>query len=340
MAINHGSFVISLDFELMWGVRDVVSKQTYGQHILGEQTGVPKILDCFSRYKIKSTFAVVGFLFFRDKESILAATPSDLPSYTDANLSPYGDYMKSVVGENDMEDPYHFGRPLVEKIKAAGGQEIGTHTFCHYYCLESGQTQHQFREDLRAAIATGRDNGCDIKTIIFPRNQVNEAYLNVCREEGIVAYRGTEDSWIYSAKNSGSENLFRRFVRLMDAYINLSGHHCHDYAYMAASFPFNIPSSRFLRPYSKKFRWFESLRLRRIKKSMTHAAKNNLTYHLWWHPHNFGINQDQNICFLESILDHYKYLNGKYAFASITMKDMAAQLAQQYGTPQEGTAVL
>jgi hypothetical protein len=54
---------------------------------------------------------------------------------------------------------------------------------------------------------------------------------------------------------------------------------------------------------------------------MTHAAKNNLTYHLWWHPHNFSINQDENFSF-RKILTHYEILNTKYNFQS-TMSTLA-----------------
>ena len=42
---------------------------------------------------------------------------------------------------------------------------------------------------------------------------------------------------------------------------------------------------------------------------MTYAARNNLTYHLWWHPHNFGVHQNENFSFLEEILSHYDKLN-------------------------------
>jgi len=70
----------------------------------------------------------------------------------------------------------------------------------------------------------------------------------------------------------------------------------------------------------------EWLRLKRIKNSMTYAAKNNLTYHLWWHPHNFGIHQAENIFFLEKILVHYLLLNKEYGFESITMASLAKKL--------------
>ena len=38
-----GQFVISLDFELLWGVRDHSDKQSYGQNVLGAREAVPRI---------------------------------------------------------------------------------------------------------------------------------------------------------------------------------------------------------------------------------------------------------------------------------------------------------
>jgi len=70
----------------------------------------------------------------------------------------------------------------------------------------------------------------------------------------------------------------------------------------------------------------ESLKIRRIKKAMTYAAKNNLIYHLWWHPHNFGRNTEENLKNLKSILDHYKYLNDKYNFESLSMEEITGKI--------------
>ena len=59
---------------------------------------------------------------------------------------------------------------------------------------------------------------------------------------------------------------------------------------------------------------------------MLHAAKNKKLFHLWWHPHNFGINLKENIHFLEKILGYYTYLKTKYNFSNHTMKGIADQL--------------
>lgn len=317
---------MSLDFELMWGVRDAVTIQTYGEHIRGVHKALPMILDCFKKYNISGTFAAVGLLFFNTKEELLHSLPERKPQYKDTHLSPYGTYIAEKVGIDSQSDLYHFAPHLIQLIKDTPGQEIGTHTFSHFYCLEEGQTVDDFDQDLQAAICVANKRGIEIKSIVFPRNQTNDNYLEVCENRGITNYRSNEDSWIYSAQTMANESLLRRCFRLLDTYINISGYHCYTDAYMQKSHIINIPSSRFLRPYSHRLRFFEKLRLRRIKTSMTHAAKNGLLYHLWWHPHNFGINYEQNFSFLEKILQHYTYLNKEYGFTSYTMSGVADAL--------------
>lgn len=55
---------------------------------------------------------------------------------------------------------------------------------------------------------------------------------------------------------------------------------------------------------------------------MLYAAKNNENFHLWWHPHNFGINIEENMKNLEDLLKYYTYLNKKYKMKSKNMKEL------------------
>ena len=324
----NGKFIISLDFELMWGVRDKKTIEQYGQNIIGVHKVIPRLLEIFKTFGIKGTFSIVGFLFFDKKVELLNNLPKEKPPYIDNNLSPYNGYL-NTIGEDAIIDLYHFAPRLIELIKNDPEQEIGTHTFSHYYCLEEGQTINDFREDLKCAIQTAKEKGIQLMSLIFPRNQFNEEYLKVCKEMGIICYRGNEHSWLYTAKNAESESLLRKCFRLIDSYINISGHNCYTDEFMRSKNPIDIPSSRFLRPYAKKLDFLDGLRLQRIKSGMSFAAKHNLTYHLWWHPHNFGINQNENFAFLEKILSHYQILNTKYNFQSCTMTNLAKSIKNE-----------
>ncbi|GAA4321226.1 polysaccharide deacetylase family protein [Flaviaesturariibacter amylovorans] len=323
--MKPGQLVISLDFELNWGVHDTLSLDTYGPNIRGVQTVIPRLLDLFGRYHVKATWGIVGFLFHQDKEELLAHVPDRLPAYSNPKLSPYGAYLDRV-GKGFPEDPHHFSPHLVQLILEQPQHEVGTHTYCHYYCLEPGQSAAEFEADLEMAIRVGAERGVTITSLIFPRNQYNKEYLRICAKHGILCIRGNERHWLYAADNAAGQTPARRGLRLLDSYVPLSGNHAFDLDRLPATLPIDIPASAFLRPYMPRLAFLDGLRLRRIKKSMTHAAKNGLVYHLWWHPHNFGIHQDENFAFLELILKHYQQLNRQYGFGSSTMSELARQV--------------
>ncbi|MCV6628459.1 MAG: polysaccharide deacetylase family protein [Flavobacteriaceae bacterium] len=318
-----GSFVISLDFELMWGVRDKRCIASYGKALEKVQKIVPETLALFENYGIHATWATVGMLFCKDKQSLLASFPKEKPSYDDHNLSPYA----TAEALDDSQAPYYFAPNLLEQIKQIAGQEIGTHTYSHYYCMESGQTKDQFEQDLDSAIAVAQHcQNLHTHSIVFPRNQVNTEYLQSCAKRGLVAYRGTEKSWFNSAESDGATSLWKKINRTLDCYINIGGHHTYETHEMRSDGIHNIASSRFLRPYNQKFSFFEPLKVQRIKKSMLFAARNNQLFHLWWHPHNFGNNTEKNFENLTNILQYYRYLQSKFGMQSKTMQEAANSL--------------
>jgi|SRR5690348_10521992 len=145
----NGKFVISLDFELYWGVRDAVKLQDYKAQLRGVRKVIPLLLQLFKKYGINATFATVGFLFFKNKEELLSQLPCKKPAYQNDKLSPYLNWL-DLQGTHEEEDPFHFAPELIDQI-VESGQEIGSHTFSHYYCLEKGQTLETFKADLEAA---------------------------------------------------------------------------------------------------------------------------------------------------------------------------------------------
>ncbi|MBC7447991.1 MAG: polysaccharide deacetylase family protein [Hymenobacteraceae bacterium] len=331
-----GTFVISLDYELFWGVRDKRTIAGYGENLRGTREAVPAMLHLFATHGLRATWATVGFLFFDRKDDLLAHLPAVRPAYANTNLSPYP--ALAEIGVDEAADPYHFGLDLLRQIQATPGQEIGTHTFCHYYALERGQTAAAFRADLEAAIAAGRRVGVEIKSLVFPRNQSNAEYLVIARELGLTSYRGNEPHWIYKERSEEEQALWKRGARLLDAYLNLSGHHTFRLEDVAGTAPpFNLPASRFLRPWSARLAVGEELRLRRIEAGMTHAAHTGEVFHLWWHPENFGANLTQNMANLTRLARHFDALRTSHGFQSATRGDLAARLL--IGRPGAAAAV-
>ena len=303
----------------MWGVRDKMTIANYGANILGVRQAVPRLLELFARHGLGCTWATVGMLFFDDRAALLAALPELRPGYAERKLSPYEDLGR--IGETERDDPYHFGLSLIRQIAAAPGQEIATHTFSHFYCLEPGQTVTEFRADLAAARDAAGAAGIKLESIVFPRNQVNAGYLDACREAGLFAYRGQERSRIYAAEGHNQETLLKRGTRLLDAYVNLSGRHGVNPE--ARDGMVDVASSRFLRPWSRTLAAFEPLRLNRVLAAMRRAAARGEVFHLWFHPHNFGVNQDQNFAVMERIATEAVRLRERHDWPSLTIAEAA-----------------
>lgn len=312
-----GQFVISLDFELLWGVRDHSDKQVYGQNVLGARDAVRRMLELFAARGIRATWATVGFLFCETKDELMAALPAERPSYTNPRLSNYA-YLDEV-GKDERSDPHYFAASLVDAIYKTPGQELGTHTMSHYYCLEGGQTLAAFEADLAAAKALADQRGVSLKSIVFPRNQFTPEHLEVCARQGISHYRGNPDEWAYRAAKGSEQTPAKRALRLIDAYSGVLGSQTflprHDGLV-------DVPASRFLRPYAGKLAAFHPLHLGAIKRGMTDAAEAGRGYHLWWHPHNFGRNLDANIEGLRLIIDHFTTLSDRYGMKSMAMGEI------------------
>jgi hypothetical protein len=320
LSMTGGALVISLDFELMWGVRDRLGVSEYGRNILGARAAIPAMLDLFAERGIACTWATVGFLFCAGKDELMASLPAILPAYRLPGLSPYP--ALAGIGRNEKADPYHFGLSLLCQVQSAPLQEIATHTFSHFYCLEEGGDVTAFRADLVAAQRIAERRGVRLASIVFPRNQVSRAHLGVCRELGLTAFRGRERVWYQRPRPTEAETPAVRALRLADAYVPLGGAHAH--CPTLSEGLVDVASSRFLRPATA---WgpFEWVRLARITSAMERAARRGGVFHLWWHPHNFGVDLDANIAFLTAILDHFRKLQDRYGTRSLTMTEVAAE---------------
>jgi peptidoglycan/xylan/chitin deacetylase (PgdA/CDA1 family) len=324
---GRARFVISQDFELHWGVRDKRSIDDYRANLLGVRQAIPAVLQLFEQFRVHATWASVGFLFFEGKDDLLAHLPSVLPAYVDQRYSPYQAF--GDLGASEDADPFHFAPSLLRQISTTPGQEIGTHTFSHFYCLEPGNDAAAFEADLVAAQKAADRLSIKLRSIVFPRNQVNESYLPICAKLGIRAYRGTQPSKFYDAKANYEQSLLMRAGRLADNYVPLSGHNGLPFPGSAKSFPYDIRASFFLRPFSRRLSPLEPLRKRRIFEDMTFAAKNGHAYHLWWHPHNFGTNLEANLSFLRAVLEHFSELRAQYGMQSVGMAELADEYDHQ-----------
>ena len=320
---QSGLFVISLDFELMWGMKDVATPEGYGMsHVARVPHVINRLLELFANYQVHATFGTVGLIMLQGVEDALQRWPASLPTYNNPELSPYEDnYMANI---SQAIEPLFFAPKTVGKLAQAEGVEVGTHTFGHFYCDAQGQTKDQFESDLIRAIEVALERDIVFRSIIFPRNNVSKDYLEICHKHGVDVYRGNAKK--YFEKTTGRlDALKQRICRLVDAYVNLGGYTSHKVENLKSEVDgmVNVPASRLLRPFSPRLAFAERIRLRRIKKEMVYAAQHGELYHLWWHPHNFGQNLEKNMLFLEKVLSQFVYCRERYGMQSCTMAEAA-----------------
>ncbi len=319
---EFGALAISLDFELHWGVRDRERVDgPYRANLEGVWEAVPRMLETFQEFEVAATWATVGLLFADSREQAQAYSPPLKPDYRDRRLYPY----QEDVGSSEDDDPFHYAPSLIERIRRYPRQEIGTHTFSHYYCCEPGQDSSAFEQDLSSAISIAREKGIEPKSIVFPRNQHNPRYDKILCDAGIICYRGNQRSRIYEAGSTAESNrALKRLGRLTDHYFDLAGYHTTKWSEVVQENRLcNIPASFYLRPFSPRLKRLDFLRLRRIVKSMRYAATRKEIVHLWWHPHDFGIHIDENIAFLRGVLATYKRLHKTHGMESLSMGEVA-----------------
>jgi len=324
--MNHrtGSFVVSLDFELNWGAWSEVSLERNRRRLLGVWEAIPKLLDLFTEYEIHATWATVGFLFCETREELLSYQPHDLPRYPEGK-NPYE--FARHIGKTELEDPFHFAPSLVALIASASHQEIGSHTFSHMFCLEEGATREALAADLRAAAEVALKFRLRPRSLVFPKNQINSDYLSACGPNGLHCYRDARAGWIYTPRDDRRNRIPIRALRLLDAYLPFTDGETSDPYAEATLRPVALGASRFLRPWSRAAAGLEPLRLRRITRGLDEAAECRTTYHLWWHPHNFGLNLDRNLDFLRRILDHVARLRQQGRMASLNMAELVEAVA-------------
>ena len=334
-----GHFIISLDYEIHWGVFDKRTVEEYKENLINVGKVIDRLLELSDKYDIKLTFSTVGFLFAKDKKELLEFTPKKKPTYNVEKHSPYN--LIDTIGENEKEDPFHYGYSSIKKIINNGNHEIGTHTFCHYYCHIPGQTPEQFDDDINSAINIAKSKGVEIKSLVFPRNMIDVdktsdiPILNVLKKYGITSFRGKEKSFIYNIHITKFYKnwLIFKILKFLDAYISITGPNTYNVLKINKNRDvINLPSSRMLRAYSTKFKQFESFKLKRIKRAMKHAAKKGEMFHLWWHPHNFGAQTDKNFKNLESIFKTYKELHKTHGFQSETMTGLANKIKSAHNS--------
>ncbi|AMQ57469.1 polysaccharide deacetylase family protein [Algoriphagus sanaruensis] len=324
--MKNSTLIISLDFELLWGIFDKVGTTYRPDYFSNTRKVIPQMLESFAKHEIAVTWATVGMLFAENEEEWKYYSPEYKPSYRNRNLSAY-----EWAKQHGIKPEVHFAPDLIRQIVDTPGQELGSHTYAHYYTLMRGQSPEQFRQDIQATQRIAEDKfETRLKSLVFPRNHINELYLGICLEEGYEVVRGNPKNWFW--QETQHEDLGKKIIRSADCFFEVGERSTFFLEELKAypNEPLILPASRILRPFSPKgLGIMNRLRLNRIKQEMEAAARNGESYHLWWHPHNFGNDPQSSMKELLEVLEHFQSLRDRFGMQSLSM----GQVGELIGVP-------
>lgn len=316
--MNPGHFYLSLDFELLWGLRHRMSKADFKRK--GEQTreGVLRMLNLFEQYSTRTNWGVVGLLFCESQEEMLAAIEKMQEKVGDHfYLEELQRYIEAQVGNDETADRLHFANTLIDTIGSSGLHEIGTHSFTHAPFTDEGFSDAFFAADLQAAVDIGRQKGYEVQSLIFPWNKYGPAHLDACREMGINYYRTVEKSPLHHR----AHQLPYRMGRWAENYLPLCDKVSRNSFVPGNKAPQAVPATRFFCPRLFHRPLFRQLQMRRMGAEMKKAARTGSVYHVWWHPHNFSNDLEASLQQLEQLLVLYAQLRDEYGFTAVSFSD-------------------
>lgn len=288
-------------------------------YYLNTRLVVPRLLKLFEAYDVAATWAAVGMLLAGNRDEWNHYSPVCKPAYHNPVFSAYHWYEKEEV-----DDRMVFAPELMTEVVKYPKQELGCHTFAHYYTLEKGHCEECFRADLQAAKRITREKfGRELTSLVFPRNQYDDAAIAVAASEGFTAVRTNPGDWYW--RDPHNDQLVKRLFRTGDILVPLGKKTSFPLSLITPSapgLPYQVPASRFFRPHDPALPLVNRWKLQRIKNEMSRAAALGEVYHLWWHPHNHGNHLEESLAEVEVLLEHYNHLHKKEGMESIHMRGL------------------
>lgn len=320
MSDRPGALVLSLDFELHWGVRDhAPASERVVRELIASRAAVTTLAQTFAQREVRATWATVGLLFATSGTEAGDLAPALRPAYHRAELDPYGE----PIGATEEDDPLHLAGSLVDLIARTPGQEVGSHTFSHLYCLEHGVDVEMFRADLIAAQAAASARGLRLRSLVLPRNQWRPELGPVLAEAGFECYRGPQPGWANRSRRGDAAGLAVRAARLATTYAGPAVPTFGWDELVEPSGLCNIPASSFLRPLSPRTTPLQPLQDRRLASALRDAARRGRIVHLWWHPQNLVPHTRVNLERLQHLLDEFDRLREAEGMTSLSMSDVS-----------------
>ena len=215
---------------------------------------------------------------------------------------------------------YDDGNVVQQILHCKVHQEIGSHTFSHIRVGDPNCTQERFESELLAFQAAAKVVGVNLSSFVFPWNSVG--YLDSLYKYGYIAYRGPSADWFAELPAS-----LRRLAHLLYHWFFIP------VPPTVATYEqsiWNLPASYY---YVCGAGWGKmipiSLRIHKVKKGLSLAARERGLFHLWLHPFNLVNNQHVWLKGLEIIFAEIRRYREEGLLENLTMGELARTLETQ-----------
>ncbi len=304
--LERAAFLVSIDTEMAWGLQH---RPDSGYRYDREREDLASLLELFDRYEVPATFATVGHLMLDRCREIDGRKHPEIVRPAYAWLD--GDWFDKDPCSDHQLEPTWYAPDVVARIRAAEtGHEIASHGFSHMMAGEPGCTRASFESDIRAALRVASDIGVDLRSFVYPRNQIG--HVDVLIDAGIEAYRGrrprpTRRPGMIEAVVDRTVGSERTAVRPIweDGIVNLP-----------ATILFDLDGRR-----RTSALWLMQVRLR-----LRQAVARRSLFHVWFHPYNLRARPAETLAGLDKLLASAARHRDLGRLDTITMGQLAARL--------------
>lgn len=295
-SLPRGVFTLSLDFELVWGSRDLYDplEPLLVQARDTRRIVFERLLGRLQALGMVATWATVGHLFLAEARRVDGVLhPEVVPPAHRWYPRPW---FQDVPEGTEAEHPEFYGRRLVRRLVEAG-QEIGSHSFSHPVFGDPGCSRQCADTDLARCVALGRELGLTLRAFVFPRNVVG--HLDLVARHGFTCWRGPAPDW-YS--RPGVPRVAGRLAHLADV-----ARAARPPTVLPERGPhglWNVPASASFLPSDGVRRVIPvSRRVDRALAGLSDAVDQRRVFHLWLHPINLASHPEPMLAGLCRVLD-------------------------------------
>jgi peptidoglycan/xylan/chitin deacetylase (PgdA/CDA1 family) len=314
-----GTFVLSLDTELIWGSFDHMPDGEFARRYPDIRGTIERILALLDRYEIPTTWAVVGHLLLDEcQRGPDGRAHPDMPR--PAHRWYAGDWYGRDPCSTLDRDPLWYGRDVVEGIRAARtAHELGCHGFSHALFGDPGCPVDVADAELAACVALANQLGISLTSFAFPRNR--EGHHARLVAHGFDAYRGADPTWYRDVPK-----LIGRAAHLADNLLALEPPVTQPFERLPGLW--NIPGSMLLlhRVGVRRLVTVEA-RIAKARRGLRAAADTGRVFHLWTHPFNLAHDRPAMLRALDGILAEAARLRDAGRLEVRTMRALRSHLA-------------